>query len=205
MSNEHTYDEPSIGTPDHRDLQPGPRDLRSQDSRPSGEHSESLESNRQSSTSSSRSILPDEALDPDILQEVTSQVEGALLMQARSAPLPSPQELSLYGEVDSRIVGKIVDMAVESNSAANAATRAEAHVNNAIAARISAEAASIGRGQWLFSALAILFVLLGASLALANKDALGIALVIIGAISGLGVLIHPLRTEQWGKPEEPNH
>ncbi|MEJ4100897.1 hypothetical protein V5S96_11095 [Corynebacterium mastitidis] len=204
MSNEHTHDEPSTEAPDHSHTPLGQDHLRGQDPRPSGERPQSLGTNRQPSPTSSHSVLPDEALDPEILQEVTNQVEGALLMQARSAPLPSPQELALYGEIDSLIIGKIVDMAVDSNRAANAATQSEANVNNAIAARISAEATSIGRGQWLFAVLSAFFVVIGASLVLANKDLLGIALVIVGGISTLGVLIQPKISERWTTLEDKN-
>ncbi|WPF66339.1 MULTISPECIES: DUF2335 domain-containing protein [unclassified Corynebacterium] len=118
-------------------------------------------------------------------------------------PLPPPEDLSQYEQIQAGLADRIVAMAEKAAEATNAATHSNAEVNHAAARRISAEAESIRRRQKLYFFLTIFFASIAIIPAALGQQGLAIGLGVLGAMHSLGILIQPRFTETWFR-SKPN-
>ncbi|MCS5479436.1 DUF2335 domain-containing protein [Corynebacterium sp. YIM 101645] len=115
----------------------------------------------------------------------------------RIAPLPEPRELAQYDQITPGLADRIVRMAEGSAEAANAATRSNAEVNFAIAASIREDGRAVRRGQWMVTALAVLFLAAAFSLAVIGNTPFAIAMGVLGCLSVFGALVRPVNSARW--------
>lgn len=197
MTDEHTNHEEDKPQPSDSPLQRRTSHSNSSDTRPNGKRGEGLEANGAGSPERDRLAKQDEVVEAEILDQVSNRVANRLLSVTRIAPLPEPVELQAYENIEQGLANRIVTMAEKSAEAANAATKSNAAVNNALAESILEDGKSIRRGQWMFFALAVLFLATAVGLEALGRTSFATGMGVLGFLSLVGVVIRPKTGPQW--------
>ncbi|WP_082028351.1 DUF2335 domain-containing protein [Corynebacterium humireducens] len=199
MTDEHTNHAEGDGGPSRdRSLERRSSDSRGPSARPDGERAEGLGADGTVPANSYGHAAEDHALEGELLdQAVREEIAHQVMAVTRIAPLPEPRELLEYDQIEPGLANRIVAMAEKSADAANAATLSNAEVNNALASSIREDAYAVRRGQWMFTVLAVLFLLSAVGLALIGNTPFAIAMGVLGFLSGAGVLIRPVNQARW--------
>ena len=171
---------------------------RSSDSQSSRELRKRLGSDREISSRGDRQLQDhdDELTNPETVEIDRLQRSGQISV-TRIAPLPTPAELKGYDDISPGLANRIVRMAEESSDAAASATRSDAEVNNAIADSIRSEAASLKRGQWIFAALTILFLIASVFLEVLDRTPFATGIGVLGFLSLVGIILRPVSAPRW--------
>lgn len=115
----------------------------------------------------------------------------------RVAPLPDPNELQAYENIEKGLANRIVVMAESFADAANTATRSDAAVNNALAESILEGARSVRRGQWMFFAPTLVFLATAVLLEINGRTPFATGMGILSFLSLVGVILPPKNSSQW--------
>ena len=192
MTDEHSHHEEGEAPSSDSSLQRRPSNPRGSDSRPDGERGKGLATNRTGSPERDGLSEQADVLEADVLDRVDQ-----LLSVTRIAPLPEPSELQAYENIEKGLANRIVMMAENSADAANTATKSNAAVNDALAGSILEDGKSIRRGQWMFFALALLFLLTAVGLEALDRTPFATGMGILGFLRLIGVVIRPKPGPQW--------
>ena len=192
MADEHSHHEEGEAPSSDSSLQRRPGNPRGSDSRSDGERGKGLAANRAGSPGGDGLSEQDDVLEAQVLDRVDQ-----LLSVTRIAPLPEPSELQAYETIEKGLANRIVMMAENSADAANAATKSNAAVNNALAGSILEEGRSVKRGQWMFFALAVGFLVTAIILEFLDRTPFATGMGILGFLSVVGVLVRPKNGSRW--------
>lgn len=162
---------------------------------------------RRSDDQGAEELQPDTALEGEIYEEVKRGANdgvGQALMEVftHSGPLPPSSEFRAYEDILPGAADRIMSMAEESSSAAAEATKADAEATRAAAKSVLEDAATVKRGQYLFTFLALAFLITAVIFVLLGHPIAAILSGLAGVISGVGIVITPVNKDRW-KPSFP--